>query len=191
MYQCEICFKEYTKKCGLKYHINHTHGNKKVWNKGLTKDSNKTLKKISEILKYKSKGIAGTKEKEELRKKKISETAKKNGKSGGYRIGSGRCIGNWYESKIAGKVYCQSSYELAYAKWLDKNNINWKKNWIKFPYYWENKIHYYIPDFYLINDDKYIETKGYETEKDLAKWKFFPYKLEVLKYQELKNLNIL
>jgi len=43
-----------------------------------------------------------------------------------------------------------SSYELRYAKWLDENNIRWKRNLIKFPYKWQDgSLHYYTPDFYL------------------------------------------
>jgi hypothetical protein len=136
-------------------------------------------------------GTAFTEETELMRRKKISETMKKNSNAGGRRNGSGRGKKCWYESKIAGKVFLDSSYELEYAKYLDKININWKRNWIKFPYIDEkNKLRYYIPDFYLIDIDEYIEIKGYETEKDKLKWASFPYKLTVLKYKELKCLGL-
>jgi hypothetical protein len=135
-------------------------------------------------------GKASTSEKEIERKRKLREIALKNG-YGGYKRGSGRSKGCWYESKIAGRVYLDSSCELAYAKWLDKQNILWKKNHKKFPYTWENKIHYYIPDFYLIDKNEYIETKGFETEKDGYKWKEFPHKLTILKEKELKEMKIL
>jgi hypothetical protein len=55
---------------------------------------------------------------------------------------------------------------------------------------WENKRTNYIPDFYLIVTDEYIETKGYETEKDLAKWEAFPHKLTVLLRRDLRNLGL-
>lgn len=72
-----------------------------------------------------------------------------------------------------------------------KNNILWKRNLIKFPYNWESSIHYYYPDFYLIESDEYVEIKGYKTDKDLAKWNDFPYKLTVLFGEDLKNLGLL
>lgn len=136
------------------------------------------------------KGTADTLEKEIERKRKISETMKKNPNAGGLRQGSGRGKKCWYESKIAGKVFLDSTWELAYAKWLDENNINWKRNWIKFPYEREGKTRYYIPDFYLIDSDEYIEVKGFERTEDKLKWDAFPYKLKVLKYKELTELEI-
>ena len=112
-------------------------------------------------------------------------------KTGGYRIGSTRAKGCWYQSPIAGKVYLDSSWELKYAEWLDSQGINWKRNIMKFPYQYEDKVHYYIPDFYLLDAKQYIQIKGYKTEKDLAKWQFFPHKLTVLMKSELKMLQIL
>lgn len=124
-------------------------------------------------------------------KDKISETMKKNPKAGGLREGSGRGVKQWYESAIAGRVYLRSTYELEYVKWLDKNNIIWKANLTKFPFIWEEKTRYYYPDFYLIDEECYVEIKGYETSKDIAKWRDFPYKLKVLKLEDLKKLGLL
>lgn len=135
-------------------------------------------------------GCASTPERQQLRRQRISETCKQNKKSGGYRIGSGRCRGSWYQSPIAGRIYCDSSYQLFYAQWLDSSNIIWKRNKIKFPYTYENQQHYYIPDFYLVEQKCYIETKGYKTKKDEAKWKEFPYQLKVLYQKDLNELGM-
>ena len=59
-----------------------------------------------------------------------------------------------------------------------------------FPYMYRRKMFYYIPDFYLIDEDVYIEIKGYQRAKDSAKWRDFPYKLIVLKKQELLKLGL-
>ena len=136
-------------------------------------------------------GIASSPEKEEERKRKISESMKKNTNAGGLRLGSGRGIKTWYLSHIAGNVYLRSSYELEYAKYLDAMNIKWKQNTESFIYIWKNDKHKYYPDFYLIDENLYIEIKGYETEKDIAKWKYFPHSLKILKLKDLKELNIL
>lgn len=135
-------------------------------------------------------GVASTEEKEVKRRKRISETMKKNPNSGGLRVGSGRGKKQWYDSHIAGNVYLRSTYELEYAKWLDRNNIRWKQNLIKFPFNWEDSIRYYYPDFYLIDDDLFVEIKGYETEKDKAKWKDFPFKLKVLYKKDLLEMGL-
>ena len=110
---------------------------------------------------------------------------------GGYRKGSGRGKSGWYSSKIAGDVFLDSSWELAYAKHLDKNNIEWKRNTIRFDYIRPNgKQSYYIPDFYLVKEDKYIEIKGFKTELDDYKWKSVD-NLTVLFKKELKELEII
>lgn len=135
-------------------------------------------------------GRGATPEREEERKRKISETMKKNKKSGGRRDGSGRGVKSWYESPIAGRVFLDSSWELAYAKYLDENNIKWKRNWIKFPYHVDETVHYYIPDFFLIDENCFVEIKGYKTDRDDLKWKEFPYVLKVLMFKELTDLGI-
>lgn len=58
-------------------------------------------------------------------------------------------------------------------------------------YEFNNNTSYYTPDFYLIDIDLYIEIKGYETDKDRAKWSCFPLKLRVIKGAELLNENII
>ena len=133
-------------------------------------------------------GKAHSIESEIQRRKKISITIRNNPNGGGLREGSGRGKKLWYESPIAGLVYIRSSYELEYVKFLDKNNIKWKPNHKKFPYIFNNKTRNYYPDFYLIDSQEYIEIKGYKTDKDLAKWKMFPYKLTVLMKEDLKKI---
>jgi hypothetical protein len=122
----------------------------------------------------------------------INGAKNENKTRGGYRKGSGRSKHTWYESTIAGRVYLDSSYELAYAKWLDKNEIDWRKNTKRFPYIdLNNKNRYYIPDFRLVEFDEYIEVKGYKRENDEIKWKNFPYKLTILMKEQLQEMKIL
>ena len=56
-----------------------------------------------------------------------------------------------------------------------------------FQYEYEGKTRNYYPDFYLVEDDKYVEIKGYETEKDRAKWTQFKKSLLILKRKELTS----
>jgi len=118
-------------------------------------------------------------------KKKVIKK-KRVPRKGSYK-NSKRCS---YTSKIAGKVMLDSTWELEYAKYLDENKIKWKRNLIKFPYHYRNRLCYYIPDFYLIEEDVYIEVKGYQTKRDDAKWNEFPYKLIILKKEELIELGL-
>lgn len=51
----------------------------------------------------------------------------------------------------------------------------------------------YFPDFYLPESDMWIEVKGYETERDIAKWESMinvhKKNLNIVKSKEIKNLN--
>lgn len=162
-------------------------GKRGGWNKGKETPIN-VKEKIANSLIGKSLGISSTHEKEIERRIKISNTSKKNKKSGGLREGSGRGIKTWYNSKIAGNVYLRSTYELKYAKWLDKNNIKWKLNSKSFDYEYDNIKRKYYPDFYLIDQKCYIEIKGFKTKQDEAKWKYFPHELKVLYKNDIEKL---
>lgn len=135
-------------------------------------------------------GCASTPERELERRRKISETMKKNPAAGGLREGSGRGKKTWYNSKIAGKVYLRSTYELAYAKFLDEHNIRWRQNLTGFKYIFNEEEHTYYPDFYLIDEDMYVEIKGFIRKNDEYKWSYFPYKLKILMYEDLVRLGI-
>jgi len=207
--KCKYCNIEKS-KYGLKVHekycslnpgriirISFTKGRKGQipWNKNLTKDIDSRLKTKSEKIKarYNSGELINhqkNKKRTEEEKRKIFETMKNNPNAGGLRQGSERGKKSWYESRIAGKVFLDSTWELEYVKYLDENNINWRRNKIKFPYEKEGKVRYYIPDFYLIDTDEYIEVKGFERLEDKLKWNAFPYKLTILKYKELTELGV-
>jgi hypothetical protein len=64
----------------------------------------------------------------------------------------------------------RSTWELETAKWLDRQNIKWTNVVKGFDYEWEGSTHIYYPDFHLTEYDRYIEVKGYERERDRAKW---------------------
>ena len=206
MYKCKFCLKEFEKCQSLGSHTmwcdknpNSKEIQKKFYENVKKSNSDKNIveKRLATYNKnflngkYKNSYKPLKKEDEIKRREKISKTMKLNPNAGGLREGSGRGKKCWYESNIAGKVYIRSTYELEYVKWLDFNNINWRANKEKFPYIWEEKIRNYYPDFYLIDENCYIEIKGFETEKDKAKWKSFPYKLKILKYQDLKKLGLI
>lgn len=107
---------------------------------------------------------------EEIRQK-ISNSAKKNGKSGGYRHGAG--YKNIKKGFYKG-IWCDSSWELAFLIYCLEHNITIKRNTNKFPYYIEDKLHYYIPDFIIGNT--YIEIKGRIDNKCKYKFEQFPNK---------------
>lgn len=119
------------------------------------------------------------------RRRKISEAINKRYESG-WMPKAGRCKKIRYISHIAGEVLLDGSWELEFAKYLDKENINWRRNKNKFNYTFDKKDRKYTPDFYLIDFEEYVEVKGYETDKDRAKWSQFHHELFVIKKEHIK-----
>lgn len=64
---------------------------------------------------------------------------------------------NWYFVKNNKKINCRSGYEVFYANYLIMNNINFEYESKCFVL---SKSRRYTPDFYLTDEDKYIEIKG-------------------------------
>lgn len=70
-------------------------------------------------------------------------------------------FGGWHTSKTYDYkgIKLDSSYELEFAKSLDKNNIVWKRpksfTWNK-----DNKSHRYYPDFFIPSLNVYVDTKN-------------------------------
>jgi len=195
-YKCKYCFNTFergqigghTNNCFSNPNSNRRTG--KTYEEIFGANADIIKKKLVEAGKRLKMNSFWSGEKELERRKKISETMKANPNAGGLREGSGRGVKTWYTSPIAGKVYLRSSYELAFVKWLDANNIKWKGNLLKFPYTFENKIRYYYPDFYLIDTNEYIEVKGFRTKQDIAKWNNFPHKLKILYKDDLIKIGI-
>src|SRR3990167_815710 len=115
-------------------------------------------------------GIASTPEKEAQRRLRIHEASVRDGNIGGYREGSGWTKWFQYDSPSAGKVFLNGTWEVAYAQYLDAQAISWRRNRTSFPYEWEGKLHKYYPDFYLVQNDEFIEVKGRVVPRDQVKW---------------------
>ena len=169
-----------------------------VWNKGLTKESDERVRRNGESISnlYKSGKIKNwcdglTKETDKRLFKmseKISDTILENVKND-----------NWHTSFSKSKIVkykgikFHGNWEVEFAKFLDIHNIEWKRNTQKFEYLFENKIHYYTPDFYLPTFDVFIEIKGYPTQRDFCKWNDFPKdkRLNIYFGDELYDLGII
>lgn len=80
-----------------------------------------------------------------------------------------------------------STWEYIVAECLTKQKIKWIRTGIKPEnYYWNKSWHLYFPDFYLLDYDCYIEVKGYETDRDKAKWSYSKKKVFIIKQKEIK-----
>lgn len=165
-------------KCGNPNNLINNYTNKlksgeiTIWNKGLNKNNNESIKRCSNTLKtrfqqkqYKNfgLGIAKTPERELERKRKISATLKANPKAGGLRPNSGRSKKGWYKG-----FYCRSTYELVYVIYNIDHNINFSACKRIYTYEWNNTVYKYYPDFEL-EDGTIIEIKGYSNAQTEAK----------------------
>lgn len=197
MFICEFCSKECNGKVGLGRHrtVCNLNPNGKIpnrqgipaWNSGLRDDPRcKVNDGIAENLRN-------------MTRNRSLEWHKENGKRISTTINQKVTDGTWHTS-LAKRMHINyngidlhGSWEVAYAKFLDNNNIKWQRNKDSFTYTFQDKERKYTPDFYLIDDDVYIEIKGYKTEKDDAKWAQFPThrKLIVLMQKDLVEMKVI
>jgi hypothetical protein len=88
-----------------------------------------------------------------------------------------------------GLTKVKGQWELDVANWLNENNIKWTNDIQPYNYFWNESWHLYFPDFLLIDNNVLIEVKGYETDRDRAKWQSVKDKrFVVLKEQQIKSL---
>ena len=81
----------------------------------------------------------------------------------------------------------QGRWELEFYQYCKNNNIIIERSNEYFEYEW-NGTRKYFPDFYLPESETYVEVKGYETDRDKAKWNQFPKKLLIIKKNEINAI---
>ena len=119
------------------------------WNKGKTKDNDIRIARQAIKSSKTKKGKPGHKHTEE-EKQNLREHALKNGLGGFHMRHSGI---------IYNGIKLDSAYEVLLAENLDANNIKWERC-ERFPYIFDEKLHYYTPDFYLPEYDVYLDPKN-------------------------------
>ncbi len=190
MFVCE-CGKKFEKNNSLNAHFSHClihrkgkppidrFGEKRAWNKGLTKETDERVKKLS-IINSREHHPNWGKHLSRDHKEKLSRSLK--GKTGGMRSGSNKWKGQYifYNDQ---KIWLDSSWEKKFVDHLISLNIKWVKNTNKwgFKYKFNDRFFTYYPDFFLPDLNIWIEIKGMEKEKDKFKWEQFPAKLIILK----------
>ena len=100
---------------------------------------------------------------------------------GGYREGSGRSKSGWYKG-----IFCNSTYELVWVIYNLDHNIQFSRNNQGFEYTYNNQKLKYYPDF--IQNNGYIEIKGFLRPNDKEKFKQFPHSLIILYKNDIKYM---
>jgi len=199
---CKFCEKECLNNNSLAQHQIRCSKNP---DKIRTKHSDETKKKMSKVMKVVNTNSERVWKLETIEKMKISsrlvnkkywttenrkkhsdlmkKVVEKNPESYSTNNVSGRAKIYEYNG-----IKLKGTWEVKIATLLDKYKIKWTNDIKPIPYFWNEKWHLYFPDFYLIDYDKYIEVKGYQRERDLAKWKVVDKPLIVLKQNDFKIL---
>jgi len=92
---------------------------------------------------------------------------------------------SWGHCGYYNKIWCDSSWELAFLVYNCDHNIPTKRNLKGFSYTFYNKKHKFYPDF--IVNDTYIEIKGKMSRKDKSKIKQFKLPLIVIGEKEIQQ----
>ena len=88
---------------------------------------------------------------------------------------------------IVDGIKLQGQWEVDFYNWAKEKGLNPTRPSQGFKYQWNGERTYY-PDFYIASLDLYVEVKGYETDRDNAKWLQFPEKLRIIKKEEIKQI---
>lgn len=88
---------------------------------------------------------------------------------------------------IVDGIKFHGQWEVDFYKWAKEKGLSPTRPTTGFEYKWNGKRTYF-PDFYIESMDMYVEVKGYETERDRAKWLQFKGKLRIIKEEDIKQI---
>jgi hypothetical protein len=88
---------------------------------------------------------------------------------------------------IVDGIKLQGQWEVDFYLWAKESGLDPQRPTTAFKYIW-NGERWYHPDFYIPSKNLYVEVKGYETDRDRAKWEQFPHKLSIIKEREIKQI---
>ena len=96
-------------------------------------------------------------------------------------------IGSYYKN-----IYMRSSYEIAFVKWCDNQNIRWQYE----PKVFDLGNSTYTPDFYLPEFNLYIEVKGWWRDDAKAKFELFKQiycgeRIKIVNKLELQQIGVI
>lgn len=172
---CPHCQKEYTNKIGYSNHIRRCPLNSNRIIEKLTdagRDRIRQATSINNIKKWKDPVI----------RKKHQESMKRavlNNPEAYTSSNRGRT-----KEIIFDNIKFQGRWELEFYQYCKAANIQIERSNEWFEYEWKGSRKYF-PDFYLPEYDLYIEVKGFETDRDRAKWSSFPKKLRVIRKKDI------
>lgn len=171
---CRHCSKEYTNSSGLSNHIKRCPSNPDREMQLLTADGKQRIRESSQ------KQVWSNEKK--LRHSAIMKKAVDSNPDAYTSSNRGRT-----KQIIVDGIKFQGQWEVDFYLWAKTKGLDPKRPTESFTYEW-NGTRTYFPDFYIKSKDLYVEVKGYETDRDRAKWLHFPEKLRIIKEAEIKQI---
>lgn len=172
---CPHCNKEYNNKSGYSNHVRRCPKNSNRVHEGLTEAGRERIKqatKQNNLTKWKDPAFR-------LKHKEAMRQAVENNPESYTSSNRGRT-----KQIIFDGIKFQGRWELEFYQYCKASNIQIERSNEWFEYEWHGTRKYF-PDFYLPGNDLYVEVKGYETERDQAKWSAFPKKLRIIKKEDI------
>lgn len=175
---CSHCSKEFSSKIGYSNHIRRCPKNPERIHEGITPEGRERIrqKTIEQNKKQWNDPDFRKKHRESMKlavqKNPDSYTSSNRGRT---------------KQIIFDGIKFQGKWELDFYIWAKEKGYAPERPNKAFRYIW-NGERWYHPDFYIKVLDTYIEVKGYETERDRAKWLQFPEKLCIIREQQIKQI---
>jgi hypothetical protein len=171
---CSFCQKVFTNKIGLGNHQIRCPENPNRVIQTLTENGRKKIIESNKSVKW-----------DPIRREKHSASMKiavENNPESYTSANRGRTK----QIEIDG-IKLQGQWEVDFYLWAKGKGLNPQRPTHGFKYTWNGERTYY-PDFYITSLNLYVEVKGYETDRDRAKWLHFPEKLCIIKEKEIKEI---
>ena len=178
MMKCQYCSKDYTNKSGYSNHVRRCPNNSNRIIETLTSEGREKIRQstIEQNKKQWSNPVIIEKHKASMRRA-VQENPESYTSSNRGRT----------KQIIVDGIKFQGQWEVDFYNWAKVHNLNPERPSVAFKYTW-NGERWYHPDFYISSLDLYVEVKGYETERDRAKWNQFTKNLCVIKKKEIKEI---
>lgn len=172
---CQHCQKEYTNKIGYSNHVRRCPSNPSRIHETLTDAGRARIRQSTKQLnKDRWKDPEFRKKHQEAMKRAVLNNPESYTSSNRGRT----------KEIIVDGIKFQGSWELEFYQYCKANNIQIERSNEWFEYEW-NGTRKYFPDFYLRDMNMYVEVKGYETDRDRAKWSAFPKQLTIIRKKDI------
>lgn len=175
---CLHCSKEFTSKIGYSNHVRRCPKNPDRIHEGLTDEGREKIRQstIKKNKEHWSDPEFRLKHQESMKK------AVRNNPEAYSSSNRGRT-----KQIIVDGIKLQGQWEVDFYMWAKAAGLNPQRPSKAFKYCWHGD-RWYHPDFYLESKDLYVEVKGYETDRDRAKWSQFPEKLCIIREQQITQI---